>query len=427
MLKVLLHLGIAEGTFKASAGWISSVLRKANKVGVKLHGEGMEMSDEDALAVMTKSKEEEFWPKLRSFDLSLDDVYNADQTGLYHQKLPSRVYVDKRAASTMKGVKQMKDKTRITLMVTTSASGARGPLCLVGTSKNPECFRELEVGSLPPIAYTNQANAWFTQKITAWWINNVFWPWHVRRRGDVKCILLLDNCSAHKDLHLVAGFVKPINLIILFFPPNVTSRHQPADMGIIAVMKVGYKSRMLGILLDLYDDCSDFNELVEIRKKIRKGCRGIHYGGKATILDAMCVLNEIWLPTNARAYSDVLYSKRSSVLRCWRKANILTPALCEELNSLDPPVLPRPARHHGQRGQNNSTGLPEMRMPPSAAHSVRGTAAVLDSDDDAEEETTMEVDAIDEENVGESLIMDEEEVEGLDNMAAQLRQLILIG
>ena len=283
-------------------------------------------------------------------------MYNADQTGLYHQKLPHRVYIDKAATTTMHGVKQMKDKTRITLMVVTAASGARGPLCLVGVSKNPECFRELEVGKQTLVAYTNQSNAWFTQKITAWWILNFFWPWHLRRRGDVRCILLLDNCSAHKDVDLVENYVKPPNLTILFFPPNLTSRHQPADMGLIAVLKVGYKSRMLQVLLDLYDDCDDFEDLAEQRKKIRKGCRGIHYGGKATILDAMCILKEIWRPTNASSYSNALYSKRESVLRCWRKAAILPPNLVQELNILDPIVARGPPRRRGRAA--NDAALP---------------------------------------------------------------------
>jgi hypothetical protein len=65
----------------------------------------------------------------------------------------------------------------------------------------------------------------------------VFWPWHVHKFGDVKAILLLDNCSAHTDLDESR---LPKKLIIHFLPPNVTSCHQPADMGIIAAIKVGY-------------------------------------------------------------------------------------------------------------------------------------------------------------------------------------------
>ena len=66
---------------------------------------------------------------------------------------------------------------------------------------------------------------------------------------------------------------------------------------------------MLQILLDLFDECSDFDDLDEQRKKIRKECCGIHYGGKATILVAMGVLDEVWIPTNATSYSKLCIQK----------------------------------------------------------------------------------------------------------------------
>ena len=61
-------------------------------------------------------------------------VYNGDQTGLYYQKLPNRMYVDKDTKHTHAGVKQMKDKTRVTLMVCTAADGSKVPLAVVGKS-----------------------------------------------------------------------------------------------------------------------------------------------------------------------------------------------------------------------------------------------------------------------------------------------------
>ena len=49
--------------------------------------------------------------------------YNADQNFLCYQKLPNSVYVDEANKHYYFGVNQMKDKTRCTLMVGTSASG----------------------------------------------------------------------------------------------------------------------------------------------------------------------------------------------------------------------------------------------------------------------------------------------------------------
>ncbi len=87
---------------------------------------------------------------------------------------------------------------------------------------------------------------------------------------------------------------------------------------------------MLQILLDIFGDCSNFNDLTKQQKQIRWGYHGVHNGRKALILDDMCILDEVWIPTNAASYSTTLYSKRGSVILCWRKAAILPPNLHAE-------------------------------------------------------------------------------------------------
>jgi hypothetical protein len=62
--------------------------------------------------------------------------------------------------------------------------------------------------------------------------------------------LLLDNTSVQTNLDLS---VLPENLHMMYFPPNVTNTYQPADMGMIASLKVGYKLEMLGRLLAIFD------------------------------------------------------------------------------------------------------------------------------------------------------------------------------
>ena len=143
----------------------------------------------------------------------------------------------------------MKDKTRVTAMVCTAADGYCCPLAIIGKSKRPVCF-DLLCGSKTPLLYKEQSNAWFDRNVTVWWINNVFWPDHLHCNGHgVNAILILDNCTAHQiDMSLL-----PPNLTIMFLPPNVTSRHQPADMGMIAALKAGYKSLYLHTLLCIFD------------------------------------------------------------------------------------------------------------------------------------------------------------------------------
>ena len=128
----------------------------------------------------------------------MERIYNADQTGLYYQKLPNRIYLNKDYKKDCKGAKQMKDKTMITLMVCTAASGWKVPLAMIGKAKTPKCFTHLP-RKVPPMHYQNQKNSWFTQNVTEWWIHTVLKPDHEKRFGShCRAILLLDNCSAHK-------------------------------------------------------------------------------------------------------------------------------------------------------------------------------------------------------------------------------------
>lgn len=92
----------------------------------------------------------------------LDKFYYADQTGLFYQKLPNCIYCNKEHRSTVRGVKQMKDKSRIALMVCKSASGEEAPLAVIGTAKLPNCF-DLANGS-PPLPFY-QDNAWFGKNV----------------------------------------------------------------------------------------------------------------------------------------------------------------------------------------------------------------------------------------------------------------------
>ncbi|MGH7955140.1 MAG: hypothetical protein ACREOZ_04185 [Gloeomargaritales cyanobacterium] len=306
--------------FVASNGFISRCLKGSGKASVALHGEGMEMTPEEQHRLHV-----EFRQRLqRLMEEKLvgpSRIYNADQTGLYFNKLPNRIYINKSQKNNFRGVKQMKSKDRVTLMICTSADGEKAPLFMVGKSANPTCFKYLSRDGRPPMAYTHQSNAWFDRAVTIEWINRVFWPHHLQRHGNIWAILLLDNCSAHKDLDASL----PKKLLVVFFPPNCTSFIQPADMGMIACLKVGYKALMLRKLLTICDDPQMYDQALKRNKTMRRGCAGLECAGKAHLKDAMDILNEIW-------NNDGKYAKRETVLRCWRKANILPAILSIDIN-----------------------------------------------------------------------------------------------
>ncbi|MGH7954417.1 MAG: hypothetical protein ACREOZ_00495, partial [Gloeomargaritales cyanobacterium] len=57
-----------------------------------------------------------------------------------------------------------------------------------------------------------------------------------------------------------AAALLPTNLVIEICPANCTSFMQPADMGMIARLKIGYKALMLRKLLAICDDQELYEE-----------------------------------------------------------------------------------------------------------------------------------------------------------------------
>jgi hypothetical protein len=111
--------------FQASNGWLNRLLKRTGFVKVVLHGEGGEVNEEEANA------------KMNAFRTSLEElcglhniprerIFNADQTGLFFQKLPNTMDCKKSERNTVKGAKKMKDKNKVTIMVCTSAAGLQG-------------------------------------------------------------------------------------------------------------------------------------------------------------------------------------------------------------------------------------------------------------------------------------------------------------
>ena len=70
--------------------------------------------------------------------LTLEQLYNCDETGLYYRMLPAKTLAS-RSEREASGMKKMKE--RVTLMTCLNASGMhKMPLVVVGKSANPRCF-----------------------------------------------------------------------------------------------------------------------------------------------------------------------------------------------------------------------------------------------------------------------------------------------
>ena len=76
----------------------------------------------------------------------------------------------------------------------------------------------------------------------------------------------------------------------MFFPPSLTARHQPADQGMIACLKLGYKLKLVQIVLQICHDHEGFKAAQRASASQRNGCKGTMFGNKPHILDAMEIL-----------------------------------------------------------------------------------------------------------------------------------------
>ncbi len=96
----------------------------------------------------------------------------------------------------VQGKKTQKD--RLTLMVCSNATGtSKVPLCVIGKSKNPRCFKNKNLNGLN-VRYLSQRNAWMDRETFQIWLETIFYPHVLKVHGpDKKILLILDNAPGH--------------------------------------------------------------------------------------------------------------------------------------------------------------------------------------------------------------------------------------
>ncbi|XP_055633874.1 tigger transposable element-derived protein 1-like [Toxorhynchites rutilus septentrionalis] len=229
--------------FSASKGWFYRFIRKHSIRNVQIKGES---ASADLKAA--KSYPAEF-KQLIEVDGKYhpDQVFNADETGVFWKKMPSRTYVAK-AEKSASGFKVAKD--RITLLFCSNASGDRmlKPL-LLHKSLRPRSMKCLNFNDLP-VHWMSNAKAWVTQEIFRRWLEECFVPEvkpYLAKKGlEFRVLLVIDNAPGHLR-------VEHPNVQIVFLPPNTTSLIQPLDQGIIATFKRHYIKTTFRYILDEID------------------------------------------------------------------------------------------------------------------------------------------------------------------------------
>lgn len=223
------ELGLTN--FKAADGWITNMCRRQGVGVVVIHGEA------GAVSEVTVNEWRSKLPTLIA-GFHPDDIFNADEEGLFHKLLPSKTYAMK--GSKIKAGKFSKE--RITLLLGSNASGTEKlPPLVIGKFQNPRCFTK---GMKKPLMYRWNSKAWMTSSLFEEYMRDLNRKMVIRNR---KILMFLDNCSAHPHQ------LRLSNITFVFFPANTTSCLQPMDQGVIKCFKNYYRQKLIRFLINSLD------------------------------------------------------------------------------------------------------------------------------------------------------------------------------
>lgn len=229
-------------SFVASNGWFEKLKRRLNLHNIRITGEAASADTAAASEFPTQ-----LYNYILREKIPASLVFNADETGLYWKKMPSRTFISKeeRQAS---GFKAAKD--RLTLLLGGNATGdfKLKPL-LVYQSETPRAMRGTDKDTLPVVWRSNR-KAWVTREVFTDWFTNSFCPdvkAYCNRNGlPPKVLLLLDNAPGHPP---ILESPRDLEVKVMYLPPNTTSILQPMDQGAIANFKAYYHRRTFGQLI----------------------------------------------------------------------------------------------------------------------------------------------------------------------------------
>ena len=153
-----------------------------------------------------------FWSKLGTLvaDYKPEDVFNADETGLFFKTLPYKTLGVKGEAC--KGGKLAKEQ--VTVLLACSSNGEKSKPLVIGKVKNPRCFKNINIDNLQ-VYWESNKKAWMTGYVFLQLIKNVN---QVMKSQKREIFLFLDNATSHSDS------LKLSNVTLRFLPPNTTSK-----------------------------------------------------------------------------------------------------------------------------------------------------------------------------------------------------------
>lgn len=233
--------------FKASNGWLYR-FRTRHKIAFKaICGEAASVDNETVAEWKNKISS-----LIEGYDRN--DIFNADETGLFYRALPDKTLCYK--GETCSGRKIAKE--RLTVLLCASLEGAKLKPLVIGKALHPRCFKGVHM-DLMGVDWRANKKAWMTGQLMTDWLEQLDRKMRMLNR---KIILFLDNATSHVHLNLQ-------NVKLVFFPPNVTSTCQPMDQGVIQNFKLKYRQLALQHLianLDKNNGIQDLSKCIDVLK-----------------------------------------------------------------------------------------------------------------------------------------------------------------
>ncbi|CAM4833635.1 unnamed protein product [Rotaria magnacalcarata] len=219
------QLGYTTETFKASNGWLEK-FRSRHAISFRtINGESASVDDSAV----------EEWVQRLSTKLdgfNENDVFNADETGLFYRATPDRSLV--LSKEECKGGKKSKERLTVFLCSYLTGTEKLKPV-VIGSSQRPRCLKNITTSKLPVTWLSNR---------TAWMTCNLFTDWLIlinsqMEKKNRKILLFIDNAPCYIINHDLSNFK------IVFVPPNTTSKCQPLDQGVIHSFKCYYRQKLV--------------------------------------------------------------------------------------------------------------------------------------------------------------------------------------
>lgn len=184
-----------------------------------------------------KEAAEKFVAEFNNFvtteNLLSEQIFNADESGLYWKCLPSKTLAFQKEKS-VPGHKSSNE--RLTIMTCSNVTGSKKlRLVVIGKAKKPQSIKGNEAKNLP-VHYFNQKKRLDESSIFQEWFTKNFIPqvcdFLKSKNLPEKAVLLLDNAPSHPSEALLKS--DDGKIFVIYLPPNVTALIQPMDQGVIA-------------------------------------------------------------------------------------------------------------------------------------------------------------------------------------------------